>query len=181
MSEPLVRPARLSDLDAIVALEKTVFSGDRLSRRSLRVFLQSPRQPLFAAICGNRLAGYALVVLRQGSSVARLYSIAVDPAFGRRGVGRALLRACEHYAHRHGRRALRLEVRHDNSAAIALYERLDYRRFGRHENYYDDGGAALRLEKPIEAAAPPSKAGIQAGRRERRLGRDSRFRGNDKK
>jgi len=149
MSEPQIRPARLSDLDAIFALEAAAFSGDRLSRRSLRAFIQSARRPLRVAICDNRLAGYALVVLRQGTSTARLYSIAVDPSFGRRGIGRALLRACERYAHSHGRRALRLEVRHDNSAAIALYERLNFRRFGRHENYYDDGAAALRLEKRI--------------------------------
>jgi [ribosomal protein S18]-alanine N-acetyltransferase len=153
MPEPQIRPAHLSDLDAIVALEEAVFSGDRLSRRSLRAFIQSSRQPLLVAICDDRLAGYALVVLRQGTGTARIYSIAVDPAFGRRGIGRALLSACEHYARRHGRQALRLEVRHDNSAAIALYERLNYRRFGRRENYYDDGAAALRLEKPVRAGA----------------------------
>jgi [ribosomal protein S18]-alanine N-acetyltransferase len=153
MSEPLIRPARLSDLDAIVALEETVFSGDRLSRRSLRAFVQSSRQPLLVASVDDTLAGYAVMALRQGTSVARLYSIAVDPRLGRRGVGRALLRACEHYAHRHGRRALRLEVRHDNAAAIALYERFNYRRFGRRENYYDDGAAALRLEKRISVDA----------------------------
>jgi [ribosomal protein S18]-alanine N-acetyltransferase len=152
MSEPMIRPARLSDLDAILRLEDKVFAGDRLSRRSLRGFLRSPSQPLLAAFCDDKLAGYALVALRAGSRVARLYSIAVDPDLGRRGVGRALLQACEHYAHRHGRHALRLEVRHDNEAAIALYERFNYRRFGRRENYYDDGAPALRLEKALAAA-----------------------------
>ena len=152
MSQPLIRPARDSDLDAIVALEAAVFSGDRLSRRSLRAFIRSPRRPLIVARCDGELAGYALVALREGSRIARLYSIAVQPSFGRRGIGRALLRACEIYAQRHGRQTLRLEVRADNGAAIALYERLDYRRFGRLEDYYDDGAAALRLEKPIRAA-----------------------------
>jgi [ribosomal protein S18]-alanine N-acetyltransferase len=149
MPEPIIRPARLSDLDAILRLEDKVFTCDRLSRRSLRAFTVSPRRPLLAAFCDDRLAGYALVALREGSRVARLYSIAVDPDLGRRGVGRALLQACERYARRHGRHSLRLEVRHDNEAAIALYERLSYRRFGRHENYYDDGAGALRLEKAL--------------------------------
>ena len=158
MSTPLIRPARLGDLDAIAALEQSVFPGDRLSRRSLRAFLQSSRKPLLVAFCEGRLAGYALVVLRQGSKSARLYSIAVDPAFGRRGIGRALLRACEQYARQHGRQALRLEVRADNAAALALYQRLDYRRFGQHENYYDDGAAALRLEKPLGSIVIPAKA-----------------------
>ena len=152
MSQLLIRPARPADLDAIEALEAAVFSGDRLSRRSLRAFIRSPRKPLLVAHWEGRLAGYALDALREGSRVARLYSIAVDPAVGRRGIGRALLGACEAYARRYGREALRLEVRDDNCAAITLYERLDYRRFGRHEAYYDDGAAALRLEKPIGAA-----------------------------
>jgi [ribosomal protein S18]-alanine N-acetyltransferase len=152
MPEPTIRPARLSNLDAILRLEDKVFDGDRLSRRSLRAFIASSRQPLLAAFCDDKLAGYALVALRAGSRVARLYSIAVDPDLGRRGVGRALLHACEHYARRHGRHALRLEVRHDNAAAIALYERFNYRRFGRRENYYDDGAPALRLEKALAGA-----------------------------
>ena len=151
-SQLLIRPARDSDLDAIAALEAAVFSGDRLSRRSLRAFIRSPRRPLLVARCDSELAGYALVALREGSRVARLYSIAVQPSFGRRGIGRALLRACEAYARRRGRQTLRLEVRADNEAALALYERLDYRRFGRLEDYYDDGAAALRLEKPVRAA-----------------------------
>ena len=33
-------------------------------------------------------------------------------------------------ARRHGARRMRLEVRQDNAAAIRLYERLGYRRFG---------------------------------------------------
>jgi ribosomal-protein-alanine acetyltransferase len=150
MSKISIRPAKLSDLDAIVALEQAVFSTDRLSRRSLRTFILSPRHPLLVAISNRNLLGYALVALRERSVVARLYSIAVDPHAGRQGVGRALVAACEHYAAARGRRALRLEVRFDNSAAIALYERLGFRQFGRYDNYYADGASALRFEKILE-------------------------------
>jgi [ribosomal protein S18]-alanine N-acetyltransferase len=100
------------------------------------------------------LAGYALVALRKRSATARLYSIAVDRRNGRRGVGRALMAACEHYAAAQGRIALRLEVRADNEAAIALYRDLGYREFGRYENYYADGARALRFEKRLGEAGP---------------------------
>lgn len=148
----VVRAASLDDLDAIQALEFAAFPGDRLSRRSLRAFIRAVHRPLIVAKFGERLAGYALISLRKGASSARLYSLAVDPAQGRRGVGRALLQACERYARAHSCDALRLEVRYDNASAITLYEKMGYRQFAQYERYYDDGAAALRFEKRLDAA-----------------------------
>lgn len=151
MSKISIRAASLRDLEAIFALENAVFSADRLSRRSLRAFIKSARRPLLVAISDKSLAGYALVALRNKAAAARLYSIAVDPRIGRRGVGRALMAACERYAAAHGRQSLRLEVRADNGAAIGLYERLGFRQFGAYEGYYADGARALRFEKRLDA------------------------------
>lgn len=149
MSKVSICAANPSDLDAIFALEHAAFSADRLSRRSLRAFIKSAHRPLLVAVLDKSLVGYALVALRQGAAAARLYSIAVDPRIGRRGVGRALMAACERYAAAHGRQSLRLEVRYDNQAAIALYERLGFRQFGQYEGYYADGARALRFEKRL--------------------------------
>jgi len=144
-----VRPATLADLDAIQALEAASFSHDRLSRRAIRAFIASPRQPLLVAKIGGTLAGYAVLALRANSRLARLYSIAVDQRFGRRGVGRALMHSVEAHAARRGCAALRLEVRKDNGAAIALYESQGYRPIGEYLDYYEDGGAAFRMEKRL--------------------------------
>ena len=153
-----IQPATLSDLGAIEALEAAAFTGDRLSRRSLRAFVLAKRRPLIVARFGERVAGYALVSTRRGGRTARIYSLAVDPAQGRRGVGRALLQACERYARAHGCAALRLEVRYDNAAAIALYEKMDFHPFGHYEGYYEDGAAALRFEKLLAAGDDASAA-----------------------
>jgi len=104
---------------------------------------------VIAAIIDDELSGYALVSLRKTSRALRIYSIAVDARFARRGVGRALLAACEAYARRHRRAALTLEVRYDNASAIALYESSGFRQFGEHARYYADGAAALRYEKSL--------------------------------
>jgi [ribosomal protein S18]-alanine N-acetyltransferase len=143
-----IRYARQSDLDAIDRLERIAFTGDRLSRRSLRSFMAKGDRLLVAAD-DEGLAGYALVIRRKGARKARLYSIAVDPLRGGRGVGRALLAAVQSHAIEQGCESLRLEVREDNRRALALYERLGYRRFGRYEDYYEDGAPALRLEKHL--------------------------------
>ena len=60
------------------------------------------------------------------------------------------MRAAESYAARRGCRALRLEVRKDNSAAIALYQERGFRPFGEYPDYYEDGAAASRLEKRLD-------------------------------
>lgn len=145
----LVREAHLDDLEAIAKLEDESFAVDRVSRRSLRDFLRAPHRPVIAATVDGELAGYALVSLRKGARSVRIYSIAVDQRFARRGVGRALLQACEHYAYRHGRAALALEVRYDNAPAISLYESLGFRQFGDNAHYYADGATALRYRKSL--------------------------------
>lgn len=154
----VIREARPRDLDAIARLENESFETDRVSRRSLREFLRAPHRPVIAATIDDELAGYALVALRKGARVVRIYSLAVSARFARRGVGRALMQACEAYARRHRRAALILEVRYDNAAAIALYESLGFRQFGEHRHYYADGATALRYEKPL-VPAPQRETG----------------------
>ena len=144
-----VREARPRDLEAIARLENESFETDRVSRRSLREFLRAPHRPVIAATIDDELAGYALVALRKSARAVRIYSLAVDARFARRGVGRTLLQACEAYARRHRREVLTLEVRYDNAAAIALYESCGFRQFGEHAHYYADGATALRYEKSL--------------------------------
>jgi [ribosomal protein S18]-alanine N-acetyltransferase len=145
----VVREARPRDLDAIARVENASFETDRVSRRSLREFLRAAHRPVIAATIDDELAGYVLVSLRRTSSAVRIYSLAVDARFARRGVGRALVAACEAYARRHRRALLTLEVRYDNASAIALYESSGFRQFGEHAHYYADGATALRYEKPL--------------------------------
>ncbi len=149
----IIREARPRDLEALARLENELFETDRVSRRSLREFLRAPHRPVIAATIGDELAGYALVALRKGARAVRIYSLAVDARFARRGVGRALLQACEAYGRRHRRAVLTLEVRYDNSAAIALYESCGFRQFGEHPRYYADGATALRYEKSLLPAS----------------------------
>jgi ribosomal protein S18 acetylase RimI-like enzyme len=47
-------------------------------------------------------------------------------------------------------------VRADNPGAIGLYRKLGYAEFGRYENYYEDGEAALRFEKPLAVRPKPA-------------------------
>ncbi len=162
----VVRDAEIGDLDAIAKLERNSFPQDQVSRRAFAYALKSPERPVIAVTIGGEIAGYVLIALSKGGRSARIFSIAVDPRFARRGVGAALLAATEKYALRHERQAVTLEVRYDNAPAIALYEKCGYRPFGEHEDYYTDGATALRYKKilvarraePQRSPPPPRRA-----------------------
>jgi [ribosomal protein S18]-alanine N-acetyltransferase len=148
-----VRRATPTDLTTLLALEQSAFTGDRLSRAQYRRHLASASALVLVAQDGaGAVLGSALLLFRRGSTLARLYSIASAPAARGRGVGATLLAAAEAAARERGCRALRLEVRVDNGAAIGLYERAGYLRIGRYGAYYDDGADAWRYEKVLALA-----------------------------
>ncbi len=147
-----VRRARPGDLDALVELEQRVFATDRMSRNALRRLLTSRSARVLVAGIRGRMAGAAVVLFRAGSSVARLYSIG-GAADVRQGSAVALLAAAERAARRRKCRCMRLEVHVRNRAAIARYRKSGYRPFDRCRSYYEDGGDALRFEKPLRARA----------------------------
>jgi ribosomal protein S18 acetylase RimI-like enzyme len=146
-----IRAAGPSDLATLQAIETACFTQDRLSPRAMARHLRSPNADVLLATLGPAPAGYALLLYRSTTSLARLYSIATLPSARGKGVGRRLMGALERAARKRGCDRLRLEVREKNRPAIALYEALGYRRIGRYDNYYEDGAPALRFEKQLAA------------------------------
>jgi len=144
-----IRPALDSDLDELLALERAAFTTDHLSPRQYRQHLHSVSATVLTAVDADGLLGKAVVFYRTGSDIARLYSIAVAERARGRGVAKALLAAVEAAAVQQHCARLRLEVRKDNAAAIALYERLGFRRFGEKRGFYEDGADAWRYEKRL--------------------------------
>jgi hypothetical protein len=102
----------------------------------------------------GRIRGYVMVLFHHGTSLARLYSIAVHPDFQGQGVGKILVRAAEDTALAHDCAYMRLEIRRDNPASIRLFTRNGYRQFGRHDDYYEDHMEALRFEKALAHLRP---------------------------
>jgi len=145
----MIRVATLEDISALAALEDRCFDEDRISKRQFRHLLTRGNATVLVTEREGNIVGDVVILFSRATSVARLYSLAVDPDMRGHGLARKLMQAAEKAAWANHRAYMRLEVRKDNTPAINLYESLDYRRFGEVEDYYADHTAALRYEKAL--------------------------------
>jgi len=149
-----IRKARGADIDELLRLESLAFKGDRLSRRSFKRWLRHSGCIFLVREEDDALGGYILVILRRGTRLARLYSLAVDPACQGKGIAMGLIERAEQGARDAGALYMRLEVAGNNAAAISLYRKLGYTQFGLYQDYYEDHSDALRMEKCIHRLEP---------------------------
>lgn len=144
------RPAVDEDLLALLEIEQRCFTSDRLNRRSFRHWIHSDHGNLRVMQAEQTVIGYGLVWCHRGTRLARLYSLAIDPAWQGRGLSQPLLDTLEQTTAEQGYLFMRLEVSKQNQTAIQLYQKRGYRVFGEYHDYYDDHGDALRMQKTIQ-------------------------------
>jgi ribosomal protein S18 acetylase RimI-like enzyme len=145
----IIRPALLTDLNQLVALEESCFNTDQLSRRSFKHWISTEHRALLVADMQGAIVGYILIIYHPGTRLARVYSLGVAPQHRSKGIAKLLMVAGEQAASDAGRLYLRLEVSVDNISAIKLYEWLGYQKFGIYRDYYQDHKDALRYQKLI--------------------------------
>ena len=139
-----IEPASCRDLNALRRLERECFPRDAWSLLDLIGVLTLPNVVRLKAVCGEEIVGFIAADIRRSKGTAWISTIAVLPAYRRRGLGTALLRAVES---RMDISRLRLNVRASNLSAIHLYESLGFQRSGSRPSYYQDGEEALIFEK----------------------------------
>jgi len=144
------RPAVDEDLPVLLDIEQRCFTTDRLNRRSFRHWIHSDHGNLLVMEAAQAVIGYGLVWCHRGTGLARLYSLAIDPAWQGKGLSHPLLDQLEQTTAELGYLFMRLEVSKQNAAAIQLYQKRGYRVFGEYHDYYDDHGDALRMQKTIQ-------------------------------
>jgi ribosomal-protein-alanine N-acetyltransferase len=99
-----------------------------------------------------------VILCRVAAGEMEVLTLGVTPPARRRGVARALLAVALPAARDLGAQVVFLEVAVDNEAAIALYERLGFRRAGLRKAYYDrrPEGFIDALVMRLDLGAPDS-------------------------
>lgn len=133
-----IRPAKVSDLDALYALERSIPTAPHWPRAAYAAILSEnifiPRRCLIVAV-GDGLLGFAVGIAHPVGD-AELESVAVAEAARRKGIGGALCTAVADWCRGAGASELLLEVRTRSDGAIALYRKLGFQAVGTRPGYY---------------------------------------------
>ena len=134
-----LRPMRLADLPAVLALEEELFAPDTWTAAMYRDELaRTDTRWYLVAEDDGAVVGYAGLIAYPDE--AHVATIGVAPARQGEGIGAQLLDALLAEADRRSPVVL-LEVRADNELAQGLYRRRGFAEIGRRRGYYQPSGA----------------------------------------
>jgi ribosomal protein S18 acetylase RimI-like enzyme len=141
-----IQPASLRDLGSLRRLEQACFESDAWPLLDLIAVLSWPDVIKLKAVENGAMIGFVAGDPRPSESATWIATIGVDPRYQRRGIGRALLHACEEKAKLP---RMKLTVRMSNQGAISLYEKEGYHSIDIWKRYYNDGEDGLVMEKRL--------------------------------
>jgi len=141
-----IAPASWHDLGDLRRIEKFCFPKDAWPLFDLIGILTFPNIVRLKAVSDSQMVGFVAGDIKRSERLAWIATIGVLPAYRRRGIGAALLRACEAQI---DVPVIRLVVRQSNQDAIRLYERFGYAIMGKWRRYYSDGEDGAVMEKRI--------------------------------
>ena len=144
----IIRKMKLEDVPHVAAIERLCFSAPWNENMIISSWESRLSCWLIAEIDGC-VAGYV------GSEAvldsADMMNIAVAPAYRKRGIAEALIKALMEHLQQRDILFLLLEVRVSNKPAIALYNKLCFEQVGRRPRYYTNPREdALILRKELK-------------------------------
>ena len=139
-----IRKAKISDLGAAQRLDQEAFGVDAWSILDFAgLFSFSSARKFTAAVDGN-FAGFAASEYDSERGAVCLMTLAVRPEYRGRGIGTALIKACEEAF---PGMDCYLTVDCENESAIRLYQQLGYQKTDVRPAYYFNGHDAWEMEK----------------------------------
>ncbi|MFV0521026.1 MAG: ribosomal protein S18-alanine N-acetyltransferase [Mangrovibacterium sp.] len=147
MNTLIISPASVLDLGEISTIEQECFQAEAFSKRQLNYLITTARGLFLLAKYESEIAGYVSIIINARHNTGRMYSIAVGLKYRTIGVGNKLFDAALKYAVEQGLRAVFLEVRTDNAAAIHMYEKNGFIKRCEKKDYYPDGAPAYSMVK----------------------------------
>jgi [ribosomal protein S18]-alanine N-acetyltransferase len=134
----VLRVATLDDACEMAELHANCFPRG-WDRTSIATFVADPSCVVFLASTDETSACRGFVIARAASAEAEILTLAVDPAYRRQGLARALLMATVSRLRPAGVTQLFLEVECGNKAAEGLYRSFGAKPVGSRPAYYERG------------------------------------------
>lgn len=158
-----IEVATEADLPGLIHLEQRVFpAGEAFTPKQLRYLIRTSRSLIKVARVNGQVVGWAIALIRRHKRTqsARLYSLAVDPGYQGRGLGKRLTTDLLDDLEGMGIKRCFLEVRDDNVKAQQLYSHLGFTDVTLLPNYYGEGQHGRKMLRvstaPVESLAAAS-------------------------
>jgi ribosomal-protein-alanine N-acetyltransferase len=146
------RAAVQLDLPVLVSMERVLFADSPWSMGQFKEEFKgvpNSRYFLVATNSEDQIVGYAAVLVVAPGVEADVLTVAVLPEYVRQGIATHFMNELEKWALLKQAPAMMLEVGVENVGAIALYEKLGYRKISTRDNYYGPGLDAFVMRKEL--------------------------------
>ena len=135
---PILRKARLHDLDRLTALLRLLFTleedfsfNEQKQRQGLALLLDNDRGCVLVAeeagLVIGMCTGQLVISTAEGGPSVLVEDVVVDPAHRGQGIGRALMNTLAGWALEQGATRLQLLADKNNGPGLVFYERLGWR------------------------------------------------------
>ena len=138
------------DIPLLVSMEREIYPESPWSANQFKEELAgAPKsREYLVALDEIEVVGYGGVALL--GDVADIHTLTIKESHRRLGIASSMLEKLETWAIERGAKALMLEMREGNQAAMSLYQKNGYQLISRRDNYYAKGIHALIMRKEVE-------------------------------
>ena len=133
-----VRDFRAGDIDAVMAIQQHSVTASTWTREHYLMVTKRQNDRRHALVIEEDGAVGGFIIGSKIGEEWEIENVAVKPDARRRGLGSHLVGEFINLAKIIGAKAIYLEVRESNRAAIALYEKWAFTEEGRRKSYYKD-------------------------------------------
>ena len=139
----MIRKMTSKDLNEVLAYETSIFKLDGYSLETLNKFVYDENVLNLVVDEDSKLVGY--INISYFEDTANILKIAVDKDERKKGIGFSLLEESIKLLKEKGVCKLFLEVEFENSPAIGLYKKFNFKNIRTRKNYYKNGGDAIEM------------------------------------
>jgi len=144
-----ISDASIRYLDRLYAIEKECFDKEAFTRQQIAALLTDYNSISLIAKKNSEIVGFIIGTIHVEKNTLAGHILTIDVTLTHRikGIAQLLLREIEKIFKEKDVKTCRLEVRENNAAALALYQKLGYSKIAKLENYYRNAhGIYLRKD-----------------------------------